>query len=412
MKYIFIIFTIFICNLSNSQNKGIHFEENTNWEKILVKAKMENKFIFMDCYTTWCGPCKGMSNEVFPLEEVGDFYNKTFINLKLQLDTTQKDDEYIKSWYAIGNKIFKEYNIVGYPTFLFFDPNGKIIHKVFGGNSVEGFIAIGADAINPERQYYNLKQHYENGSRDSAFLYNLIKISKSAGEVEFYKKVCYEYLTSQKNLYTQKNIKLLQGAINNSKDFGFQIMLNYPKRVDSISGKGVADAIVNQVIVKEEVNLEINNKDTPDWNYLKSKLKTKYPKQADEIIYIAKVNYERRKKDWIAFGSTLINYIRHYENKLPFYQLNEYAFIVFRNCDDKNILKNALQWSKKLLFTNQAKIDPDYMDCYANLLYKLGRKNTALIYIQKAQKIAIEQGANKSWGQDVIYKMKKGEKTW
>ena len=45
-------------------------------------------------------------------------------------------------------------------------------------------------------------------------------------------------------------------------------------------------------------------------------------------------------------------------------------------------------------------------------LYKIGRKKEAIKWERKAQKIAIEQGAEKSWGQDVIDKINKGEKTW
>ena len=71
----------------------------------------------------------------------------------------------------------------------------------------------------------------------------------------------------------------------------------------------------------------------------------------------------------------------------------------------------TLVWSKKT-FTNQEKIEPGYIDTYSNLLYKLGRKEEALKWETKAQKIAIEQGQHKSWGQEVIDKMNKGEKTW
>ena len=70
-----------------AQEKGMHFEHNTTWQKILAKAKAEKKYIFVDCFTTWCGPCKQMSANIFPLKEVGDFYNKNFINVKIQLDT-------------------------------------------------------------------------------------------------------------------------------------------------------------------------------------------------------------------------------------------------------------------------------------------------------------------------------------
>ena len=40
-----------------------------------AKAKKENKLIFIDCYTTWCGPCKNMSKKTFVNKEVGEYYN-------------------------------------------------------------------------------------------------------------------------------------------------------------------------------------------------------------------------------------------------------------------------------------------------------------------------------------------------
>jgi thiol:disulfide interchange protein len=45
-------------------SKGINFENNLSWEQVKEKAKAENKYIFVDCYATWCGPCKAMDKEV------------------------------------------------------------------------------------------------------------------------------------------------------------------------------------------------------------------------------------------------------------------------------------------------------------------------------------------------------------
>ena len=89
---------MYICCV-NAQSTGIHFEHNSNWETILKRAKAENKYIFVDCFTTWCGPCTYMSAQIFPLKEVGEFYNTKFLNLKLQFDTTQSDNEDVKNWY-------------------------------------------------------------------------------------------------------------------------------------------------------------------------------------------------------------------------------------------------------------------------------------------------------------------------
>ena len=48
-----------------------NFQELT-LEKALEKAKSEHKKVFVDCYTSWCGPCKMMAEKVLPLKEVGE----------------------------------------------------------------------------------------------------------------------------------------------------------------------------------------------------------------------------------------------------------------------------------------------------------------------------------------------------
>lgn len=44
-------------------NAQIVFEKGT-WEEVKEKAAKENKPIFVDAYTTWCGPCKWMAKNI------------------------------------------------------------------------------------------------------------------------------------------------------------------------------------------------------------------------------------------------------------------------------------------------------------------------------------------------------------
>src|ERR1700712_2079453 len=90
------ISAICICMFSYSQNEGILFEQRLNWQQIVAKAKKENKYIFVDCYTTWCGPCKFMAKNIFPLKETGDAMNPNYICLGVQIDSTDQDSDTIK----------------------------------------------------------------------------------------------------------------------------------------------------------------------------------------------------------------------------------------------------------------------------------------------------------------------------
>ena len=51
--------------------QGIEFVHDKSFDEIRAMAKAQNKLIFMDCYTTWCGPCKRLSAQVFPDSAVG-----------------------------------------------------------------------------------------------------------------------------------------------------------------------------------------------------------------------------------------------------------------------------------------------------------------------------------------------------
>src|SRR5580700_4758162 len=90
---------------------GIQFEQQTKWSEIQSKAKAEHKYIFVDCYATWCGPCKAMDEKVYPKKIIGNLYNKEFISVKLQMDRTPQDESYVKSWYETAHSLENAYKI-------------------------------------------------------------------------------------------------------------------------------------------------------------------------------------------------------------------------------------------------------------------------------------------------------------
>src|ERR1700710_7497 len=88
------ICTIFLPFRSRAQitsSNRIHFTKEISWNEILKKAKKDNKYIFIDCYASWCGPCKEMDKEVYTNDTVGNYMNSRFISVKYQLDTSKTD---------------------------------------------------------------------------------------------------------------------------------------------------------------------------------------------------------------------------------------------------------------------------------------------------------------------------------
>ena len=81
MKKIVLSFVCVFIACMTSHAQGVKFESGT-WDEILAKAKAGNKTIFVDVYTKWCGPCKHVSETVFPQGRVGNrLHRKTAISI-------------------------------------------------------------------------------------------------------------------------------------------------------------------------------------------------------------------------------------------------------------------------------------------------------------------------------------------
>lgn len=168
MKRLMMLTTLLVVAiLTVNAQTGIHFEQQLKWSEIVAKAKAEHKYIFVDCYATWCGPCKLMEANIYPQKDVADLYNKDFISVKIQMDQTPKDDSLTKSRYDRAKTFEQNYYVDAYPTFLFFDPNGNPVHKVSGAYDVKGFIQLAADAQNLDKQYYAILKNFQPGKLDT-----------------------------------------------------------------------------------------------------------------------------------------------------------------------------------------------------------------------------------------------------
>lgn len=109
---------------------GISFDHIT-LEKAKKQAKSSGKMIFIDVYTTWCGPCKEMARTTFQSDALGKLFNKKFINIKLDAEND-----------ADGPMVSKNYSVSAYPTLLFLNAEGKLVKKLVGKQSEEKLMSI------------------------------------------------------------------------------------------------------------------------------------------------------------------------------------------------------------------------------------------------------------------------------
>ncbi len=143
--------------------RGMEFFHGS-FEEALEKAEEEDKLVFVDVYTTWCGPCKVMAQTVFPDQEVGEYFNARFINFKLDAE-----DETID-----GPRISNTYDVSAYPTLLFLNPDGTEIGRGVAGYDKEGFLSLAENMLSEQsvdvELLAKLSGRYDEGNRDKDFV--------------------------------------------------------------------------------------------------------------------------------------------------------------------------------------------------------------------------------------------------
>lgn len=113
-----------------AESEGIEFTDAA-WAAVVKRARAENKIIFLDAYASWCGPCKLLQKNVFTRADVGELFNKNFINVKVDMERGE------------GPQLARLFPLEAYPTLFFIEPSGKIIKKVIGYQTPEALIGIG-----------------------------------------------------------------------------------------------------------------------------------------------------------------------------------------------------------------------------------------------------------------------------
>jgi len=160
-----------------------HFQELT-MKDALEKAKEVNKYVFVDCYTAWCGPCKMMADKIFPLENVGEYMNEHFVCVKFDMEKGE------------GSKIAQKYKVSSYPTFLVLKTDGSLVHRVIGGTATgEEFLKKLQEGLD-ENSSDKLEARYAAGERGLSFLVEYVKVLVRSCDVEKARNVAQELLAS------------------------------------------------------------------------------------------------------------------------------------------------------------------------------------------------------------------------
>ncbi len=359
-----LLIAFFVAAYTQAQaQEGIKFFEGT-WKEALEEASKQRKMLFVDAYAVWCGPCQRMAKEVFTQKEVGDFYNKHFINVKLDME---KGD---------GVQFGQKYQVSSYPTLLFIDEKGEIVQVFKGSRPADQFINLGKGVINSVDKSTDYEEKYQSGEREAAFLrsyaYQLLTQNKPA------LKIANEYLRTQSDLTAESNLEFIFDFCVEADSRLFDLLLqnkpHYAKTQSEEAWKRKIETACNATVRK---SVEFA---APDLlKEAKNAMRKALPAYAAEYAMKADMQYYFEKSEHTPFTKATDKYLKKYAWRNAA-ELNKQAAFFAQYVQDPAALRVAEKWAKQAITLEEKR---EYLMTYVFLLQTNGKEEEAKKMQQK-----------------------------
>ena len=372
MKNAVCLFSFLICVLSGFA-QGIQFELN-DWDLASEKAQAEDKLIFIDGYTTWCEPCKMMDIQVFNRFTVGDFFNKNFVNLKMDMEK------------GTGPIFALNYGVTSFPTFLFLTSDGTLVHKIDGYKKAAELIRLAEPALDPDLRTRALHERYEEGDRKPDFLHNYAYLRFREMD-NSHREIVQEYLEAEKDWASPRAMQFIYNFIETADSEMFEFMAK---------NRTAFEAELGRENIARTIDLLVNNKiyhspQKPGVDEIVALYLLAFPVDGPYMASEYQLNYYQEKGDHLNHTRTAV---RHYQEWPPedLKTLTELAAKINELIDEQEYVDIAEQW------TRQAIARDNSVDNYlllASLQYKQDLTKDAKKTAKSALKLAKKNNPGK-----------------
>lgn len=353
---------------------GIDFFHGS-FDEAKALAKEEGKVIFVDAYTTWCGPCKRMSRTVFTDAEVGEFYNKHFVNLKLDMEKRE------------GIEFGGKYPVSAYPTLYFIDAKGEVVQKVKGAQSTDAFLSLGKSILSKVDFSKDYAEAYDAGDRDPDLILNYVKALNKVGKPSG--KIVNDYLKTQSDLSTPFNSVFLYEALAEADSRIFNLYIKNKKnilklRTESEYLKRIELACEQTIRKAIEYDAESLVEEA------KSKMKDHYPEAWVAFAFNADLNFaafKKNQKDYLKAANGMAKKVFG-KNAQRHFELSKRCVQDFPK--SVQIMEQAITFGEKAV---QLQNRPEYSFHLAQLYLKNKQREKAISAAQSALELCEENSS-------------------
>lgn len=347
------------------------------WKEAYAEAQKQNKYLFIDCYTDWCGWCKVADEKTFPDKAIGEVLNKNFISVKVDMERGE------------GVALAQKYRVTGFPSYLMFTPDGSFAKKMSGYiENPNDFIAEVKKSMD-EKERPNYPSKLMDEVKFPAFYVKTFtnkdsdekRVNPEAKEVNL-------WLSSQKDLLTEAAWSVIyRFPLDESNTTAF---LSNLKEYVKVYGKGEVMEVVRK-IAGQKLEIATESLKQADLDVALSFVDEYISDDKEDTKAYFNLRFFEAKQDWLGYAKAAQSIIdkKGLENHIN--GVNNYSWTIYENATDLKVLEMALGWMSQV-----AKLSPQYMylDTYAALFFKAGKYDEAITWANKA--IAAGQANNEN----------------
>lgn len=342
-------------NLKAQDNEGVVFVEGKTFAEAIDLAKKCGKKVFLDCYTSWCGPCKMVARDIFPQKVAGDYFNKEFINIKIDMEKGE------------GPELAKRLGVKAYPTFVMFDSEGKEIGRLVGSKrTAEDFVESVKNAVG-ESSLSAMNEKYANGERSKEFLCQYLTVLDNAYESEKARVVAGELLNGKTQELLDDEMLFNAFVRYNSSPMSptFQYVLQHEDEFKNKYPKSGLERMISSTWMGYPRTLLKKSPDgTATFDHKAMKAYVKEMKKwnvenREEIVLLSDINVAEATQDWREYAKLCSKYIKKFgESDMYIYN---WALRIQQGCQDEKVKETAIGWMQKRIDNikkEEAKLPP------------------------------------------------------
>jgi len=384
MKYYLIgrITCIFI--LLSSALIGQTIFRELSFQEAVNQSETENKLLFVDAYTDWCGWCKVMDRETFSTDTIGDFMNEQFTSIKINMEE------------GFGIDLAMKYRVSSYPHYLIFDGSGQLLAKFGGFLEPVPFKQKVNETLLTENRLPKLEDPMNFDLGFPAFYRNSFKKRKERSYPS--PEELQAYLDDHQNVTDQAVWGVVYRFVNNGP-YVSTIINNREALIEKYGKEDVMAKLSR--IVFTEVKSAIKSNNNSAFQAALSSADELLGNEAEAYKTRYKLYYYQMTNDWSNYAR-MGNSLAEESLEENTSTLNQIAWTLYEKGAETESLLLAEKWMEDVVESHPQYA---YYDTYAALLFKLGKKDGALSAANRAIEIAKENNEDFKGTSELIEKI-------